>query len=115
MKRKIVLWIVLVLLIVMMGTTLAATRGLTPYQTCPDCNIGTIGVYCGGLLSKNPYHSTHEWTDSYGNELYCNYDIYKAKTYLRCNVCSAENRGNDHTEYEVHPSCGKGTVSYCPY
>lgn len=116
MKKKIAFFVALTLLVVMVATAFAATTGLTPYQTCPDCNEGIIGVYCGGLLTNNnPSHDVHEWTDEYGNEPYCNYEIYTAKTYLRCTVCDAENRGNDHTEYEVHPSCGKGSVGFCPF
>lgn len=111
MKKFLSICLALVLLLVPMSQALAVS--FTPYQTCPSCGKGTIGVYCSETTEVDVVFETHELQLTPTKVQVCNVQKHYYATIYRCTECNAQQSGPAHLEWVYHSYCPIQTC--CPF
>ena len=107
--KKVFSFCVVVILAVMSLTCAAATINFTPYQLCPQCGKGIIGVSCGG--PQRLVCSTHDEQVVPSHLEDCHVREYYTTLYMCTRRgCSFRQYGPHHLEWTHHPD---GRVQIC--
>ena len=116
MKKLFSICLALVLFLVPMSQALAVS--FLPYQTCPACGTGTIGVYCSENIRDKPTEvevvfETHELQLTPTKVQVCNVQKHYYATIYQCTDCKAYQSGPAHLEWIYHSYCPVQTC--CPF